>query len=64
MRATSYTTFICRRCIYPHQEGRNVSEDLFANGICLPSGSNKTEEQQQRVIDRLLENVKMNDSIF
>ncbi len=30
--------------------GGSVSEDLFARGLCLPSGSNMTEEQQARVI--------------
>jgi pyridoxal phosphate-dependent aminotransferase EpsN len=27
---------------YPHHENWSVSEELFANGICLPSGSNMT----------------------
>jgi pyridoxal phosphate-dependent aminotransferase EpsN len=29
----------------------NVSEDLFKRGICLPSGSAMTEEEQNRVIE-------------
>jgi pyridoxal phosphate-dependent aminotransferase EpsN len=36
---------------YPHEEGWSVSDELFANGLCLPSGSSMTIEQQQRVID-------------
>jgi pyridoxal phosphate-dependent aminotransferase EpsN len=36
---------------YPHQEGWSVSDELFANGICLPSGSSMTVEEQNRVID-------------
>ena len=36
---------------YSHSENENVSEQLFKNGICLPSGSNMTEEDQMRVID-------------
>jgi pyridoxal phosphate-dependent aminotransferase EpsN len=36
---------------YPHEEGDIVSERLFAGGICLPSGSNMTKEEQQRVIN-------------
>ncbi|OOE00225.1 pyridoxal phosphate-dependent aminotransferase [Anoxybacillus kestanbolensis] len=36
---------------YPHEEERSVSDELFANGLCLPSGSSMTIEQQQRVID-------------
>ncbi len=30
--------------------GGSVSEDLFTRGLCLPSGSNMTEEEQDRVI--------------
>lgn len=36
---------------YTHSEGENVSEQLFKSGICLPSGSNMTEEDQERVIE-------------
>ncbi|GED15509.1 pyridoxal phosphate-dependent aminotransferase [Aneurinibacillus migulanus] len=35
---------------YPHAEDRSVSDELFANGLCLPSGSSLTEEEQERVI--------------
>ncbi|QUW21256.1 DegT/DnrJ/EryC1/StrS family aminotransferase [Sporosarcina sp. Marseille-Q4063] len=35
---------------YPHAEDGVVSERLFETGICLPSGSNMTVEQQKRVI--------------
>ncbi|WP_342508573.1 aminotransferase class I/II-fold pyridoxal phosphate-dependent enzyme [Sporosarcina sp. FSL K6-2383] len=38
---------------YPHTEDDVVSERLFAEGICLPSGSNMTVEQQGRVIEIL-----------
>jgi dTDP-4-amino-4,6-dideoxygalactose transaminase len=31
--------------------GGAVAEDLFANGLCLPSGSNLTSEELARVID-------------
>ncbi len=34
----------------PHEEGRSVSNGLFAQGLCLPSGSNLTEEEQKAVI--------------
>ena len=30
--------------------GKSVSEQLFIYGLCLPSGSNLTEEDQQRVV--------------
>ncbi|GAX89388.1 pyridoxal phosphate-dependent aminotransferase [Effusibacillus lacus] len=36
---------------YPHQATASVSEDLFERGICVPSGSNLTEEEQSRVVD-------------
>jgi pyridoxal phosphate-dependent aminotransferase EpsN len=39
---------------YSHKENENVSEELFNNGICLPSGSGMTEEQQLRVINSIL----------
>lgn len=35
--------------------GGNVSEDLFQRGLCLPSGSNLTEEEIQRIEKALLE---------
>lgn len=35
---------------YPHSEDENVSEYLFENGICLPSGSSLKEVDQKRVI--------------
>lgn len=33
---------------YPYY-GKNVSEDLFDNGLCLPSGSNLTQEDRKRI---------------
>lgn len=39
------------QCLYySHREGEHVAERLFAQGICLPSGSQLTEEDQTRVI--------------
>ncbi|MEL4011113.1 aminotransferase class I/II-fold pyridoxal phosphate-dependent enzyme [Bacillus velezensis] len=38
---------------YPHSEHERVSENLFSRGICLPSGSDLSSEEQQRVIDAL-----------
>lgn len=46
---------------YAHSETACVSEELFRSGICLPSGSNMTEGEQERVIDcihKALRNVK------
>ncbi len=36
---------------FTHLEGESVSDSLFNNGLCLPSGSAMTEEEQSRVID-------------
>ena len=35
---------------YPHDPGSSVSDTLFEQGICLPSGSSLTWEEQDRVI--------------
>lgn len=35
--------------------GDNTAEYLFDHGVCLPSGSNLTEEELQRVVDAILE---------
>jgi pyridoxal phosphate-dependent aminotransferase EpsN len=35
---------------YSHQEDNSVSDKLFENGFCLPSGSNLTESEQDKVI--------------
>lgn len=36
---------------YSHDDGESVSDYLFENGLCLPSGSNLSESQQDRVIN-------------
>lgn len=33
--------------------GKNVAEEFFINGLCLPSGSNLTEENKHRITDIL-----------
>ncbi|MEW4264781.1 aminotransferase class I/II-fold pyridoxal phosphate-dependent enzyme [Priestia megaterium] len=38
---------------YPHSENDDVAQQLFQTGICLPSGSNMTEDDQNRVIQCL-----------
>lgn len=43
---------------YPHEEGWSVSDELFANGICLPSGSSMTIEEQDRVIEIFMKTIK------
>ena len=36
--------------------GGEVAADLFARGLCLPSGSTLSDEAQQRVVDAFLRN--------
>lgn len=38
------------RRYYAHEEGASFSDRVFAEGICLPSGSNMTEAQQERIL--------------
>ena len=38
---------------FTHEEGRDVAAALFDTGICLPSGSNLTDNQISHVIDHL-----------
>ncbi|MGM8212337.1 aminotransferase class I/II-fold pyridoxal phosphate-dependent enzyme [Virgibacillus sp. W0430] len=40
---------------YPHKENTHIAEQLFVRGICLPSGSNLSENDQQRVIQCIKE---------
>lgn len=43
---------VFKDCLYfPHEENRSVSDELFAQGVCLPSGSSLTEEEQDKVIE-------------
>lgn len=35
---------------FAHEEGSSVSDALFANGICLPSGSSLTNEELERIL--------------
>lgn len=44
---------------FPHGANRIVSEELFNTGICLPSGSNLTEDQQNRVINKIIRSLKV-----
>lgn len=43
-----------KKCEYVKSGSRDVSAELFENGLCLPSGSNLSEEDQNRVIDIIL----------
>lgn len=46
---------------FKHQSGADVSAGLFESGICLPSGSNLSEDQQDRVIDHLRHALRMTE---
>ncbi|RDU35627.1 pyridoxal phosphate-dependent aminotransferase [Neobacillus piezotolerans] len=38
---------------YPHMPGKCVASALFKNGVCLPSGSNMTLDEQEQVIENV-----------
>lgn len=38
-----------------HYGWSGVDENLFANGLCLPSGSDMSDEQQDEVIEHFKE---------
>lgn len=44
---------------YSHDKEKSVSEQLFNTGICLPSGSSLSEEEQNRVIDIMKNIIKL-----
>lgn len=43
---------------YSHEENESISDGLFENGICLPSGSNLSETDQERIISIILDELK------
>ncbi len=43
---------------YVTSDNRDVSAELFENGLCLPSGSSLSEEDQGRIIDIILSLLK------
>ncbi|WP_134702555.1 aminotransferase class I/II-fold pyridoxal phosphate-dependent enzyme [Ammoniphilus sp. YIM 78166] len=48
---------------YQHNTYDNVSERLFKVGICLPSGSNMTEEDQMRVIHCIKKSLRIEEGV-
>lgn len=42
---------IFKECKYYTHDDRDISEDLFNRGVCLPSGTLMTEQDQNRVIE-------------
>ncbi|WP_307206226.1 aminotransferase class I/II-fold pyridoxal phosphate-dependent enzyme [Paenibacillus harenae] len=47
---------------YSYSEESSVSEHLFRTGLCLPSGSNMSPEDQQRVIDCILHTLSLSNA--
>ena len=43
-----------KKCKYVKRGSRDISAELFENGLCLPSGSCLSEEDQNRIIDIIL----------
>lgn len=39
---------------FSHEKRLSISDELFAQGICLPSGSSLTLEEQNKIIDMLI----------
>ena len=48
---------------FSHAPGQDVSSGLFHHGLCLPSGSNTSEEQQDRVIVHLRRALAQSESL-
>ena len=48
---------------FSHAPGQDVSGGLFHHGLCLPSGSNTSEEQQDRVIMHLRRALVQSESL-
>ncbi len=42
---------VFRKCEYITLDNEDISADIFANGLCLPSDTKMTEEDQSRVIE-------------
>ncbi|PGS52745.1 aminotransferase class I/II-fold pyridoxal phosphate-dependent enzyme [Bacillus sp. AFS041924] len=42
---------------YPHTDHENIAEQLFEVGMCLPSGSSLSEDEQNKVINCLKQNI-------
>ena len=45
-------------CEFVSKDGEDISGQLFANGLCLPSGSSLSETDQDRVIDIVSKTLK------
>lgn len=46
------------RTFIPHRPGVDVAADLFQRGVCIPSGSNMTEEQVARIASVIREELR------
>ena len=43
-----------KKCVYIKKDNWDASAELFENGLCLPSGSSLSKEDQNRIIDIIL----------
>jgi dTDP-4-amino-4,6-dideoxygalactose transaminase len=59
VEANAFATCFCN---YPYY-GTKVAETLFEKGLCLPSGSNLTDEERTR-IKRVVLNMFKNSAIL
>jgi dTDP-4-amino-4,6-dideoxygalactose transaminase len=44
---------VFQNCRYYQHDNSSVSDGLFEQGVCLPSGSNMSEAQLQRIIEAI-----------
>ena len=51
------------RAYYAHEPGRSFSDEVFARGVCLPSGSNMTAEAQKRIIGSIEQTFRRADRL-
>ncbi len=44
---------VFKDCTYYSHDNRSICESLFRTGLCLPSGSNMTDEETSRIIEKI-----------
>ena len=55
METNAHATSICKIDDFIKVADKAVSEDLFTRGVCLPSDTKMTEEEQNRVIKTIID---------
>jgi pyridoxal phosphate-dependent aminotransferase EpsN len=43
---------------FSHSEDEDVAQQLFSRGVCLPSGSSMTEEEQMRIVECVMNTIE------